>query len=681
MDKFARRRLAVTAATICAVFAGGMVAPGAEATPPHATGGKDRLRDLMPGHDRTTHGRRALDALGDRLPEAARRNGMPAEKLREVLAEDPTAWLDADARLFYEEPARTEGSTSGPVAQAVAAAPADQTFSLHSKPGSQRTIYLDFTGHNVSGTAWNTVLGLAPGLQPAWSLDGDPAFNAAESAAVQSVWQRVAEDYAPFDVDVTTQEPTSAAVLTRTDSSDKVFGMRALITPSNSASSKLCKGTCGGIAYTNVFDSTDSALVQPAWVFPQHLDNDAKSIAEAVSHEVGHTLGLAHDGTGSTHYYGGHATWAPIMGVGYSRPITQWSRGAYRGADNHEDDLSVIAGNGLALRPDEEVPGAPYWSTKPPTGSAYITSDTDRDVYVLGICSGTLSLAADPAPQSPNLDLKLSLLDVTGRAVAIGNPASRAGTPSRDVATGMAATVSSTAADNWYFAAVEGVGNGSPSNGYDGYASVGAYTLSVKGSCQSPSSQLPSAPETIQASTDGGSATVAWSAPASTGGSTITGYVVTRGDGAPVTVDAQRMDYTFTGLEPGGTDNIAVQAVNSAGEGAPAAVAVKVPATKPGRGRIRSASSGRTGGKVTAVARWRAPLSDGGARVNGYRVYGYRLNDRGSVVQRVTSSVRSASARSWQPTLHRGRWKFAVRARNSVGWGKVSARSRTVTAR
>ena len=35
------------------------------------------------------------------------------------------------------------------------------------------------------------------------------------------------------------------------------------------------------------------------------------------------------------------------MGVGYSRPITQWSEGDYKGANNAQDDLSVIVDNGL----------------------------------------------------------------------------------------------------------------------------------------------------------------------------------------------------------------------------------------------------------------------------------------------------------------------------------------------
>ena len=681
MDKSASRRLATAATTVCTIFIGALVAPSAGATRSPAPGGSDRLPDLITRHDRPSHGRVALEALGDRLPEAARRNGMATERLRELLAEDPTAWLDRDARLFYEDPARTEGATSSPTAQAAAPAALAQTFLLHSKLGSQRTIYLDFDGQYVSGTVWNNQHGLSAGSHPAWSLDNDvTTFNATERQAVQSIWQRVAEDYAPFDVDVTTEDP-GAADLTRTDGADQIFGTRALISPSPNAPSKLCGGSCGGIAYNGVFDASGSGVFQPAWIFPQALGNGTKNIAEAVSHEVGHNLGLNHDGiSGGTGYYGGHDTWAPIMGVSYGRPITQWSSGDYKHANNHQDDLSVIAGNGLSVRPDE-ASGTLTPAATPPAGPAYITSDADRDVYALGICSGPLTVAAEPAAQSPNLDLKLSLYGVTTGLVAVDNPASRAGAPSQDVANGLDANLSETVSDDWYFVAVEGVGNGSPSNGYDGYASVGAYTLSVTGSCQSDSANLPSAPQTVQASTVGSSATVAWSPPASSGTGSITNYVVTRVGSAPVTVTAQSRTYTFTDLQPGATDTVAVQAVNNNGDGAPAAVVVRVPATKPGRPRIRSASSGVAGGKVTAVARWRAPLSTGGAKVNGYRVSGYRLNDRGAVVQTVTSSVRSPSARSWQPALRKGRWKFVVRARNAVGWSALSARSNRVTAR
>ncbi|WIA44530.1 hypothetical protein OEZ86_007265 [Tetradesmus obliquus] len=88
-------------------------------------------------------------------------------------------------------------------------------------------------------------------------------------------------------------------------------------------------------------------------VTPQELANIAAIwravyVWEAVSHEVGHTMGLLHDGRratdgSSTAYYEGVNGWAPIMGVGYYQPLTQWSKGN-TGADNLQDDVAIIAG-------------------------------------------------------------------------------------------------------------------------------------------------------------------------------------------------------------------------------------------------------------------------------------------------------------------------------------------------
>ena len=54
---------------------------------------------------------------------------------------------------------------------------------------------------------------------------------------IQSVWQRVAEDYSMFDVDVTTQDPGLAAI-DRTDVNDQNYGTRALITNTSARSSR-----------------------------------------------------------------------------------------------------------------------------------------------------------------------------------------------------------------------------------------------------------------------------------------------------------------------------------------------------------------------------------------------------------------------------------------------------------
>jgi hypothetical protein len=95
-------------------------------------------------------------------------------------------------------------------------------------------------------------------------------------------------------------------------------------------------------------------------IFPENLGpNGEKYIAEAISHEVGHNLGLNHDGTSTQGYYTGQGSgatgWAPIMGVGYYQPLSQWSKGEYPGANNNEDDLSIItnSNNGFGYRSDD----------------------------------------------------------------------------------------------------------------------------------------------------------------------------------------------------------------------------------------------------------------------------------------------------------------------------------------
>ncbi|MFC4785338.1 hypothetical protein ACT8ZV_12745 [Nocardioides sp. MAHUQ-72] len=61
-----------------------------------------------------------------------------------------------------------------------------------------------------------------------------------------------------------------------------------------------------------------------------------------VSYEVGHNFGLLHDGNAHDYYASGHGSWAPIMGAGFDRPVTQWSHGDHAGANNQQDDLAVI---------------------------------------------------------------------------------------------------------------------------------------------------------------------------------------------------------------------------------------------------------------------------------------------------------------------------------------------------
>ena len=103
--------------------------------------------------------------------------------------------------------------------------------------------------------------------------------------------------------------------------------------------------------------------------------------------------------------------------------------------------------------------------------------------------------------------------------------------------------------------------------------------------------------------------------------------------------------------------------------------------TAPSSPRVRRASSGARGGRDTAVARWAKPRTANGARVNGYRVTAQRLRPTGAVVSRRSSKTLRASARSLEMRLPAGRYRFVVRARNSMGTGAASAESNIVRSR
>ncbi len=97
--------------------------------------------------------------------------------LRKLFRGDATLWVNRDLRLFYVEPPLPDlgdaGSASAPLAES-APFPLADTFVLHSNTGALRTIYLDFTGHVVSGTQWNDSATGDPFTATAFSIDDDP---------------------------------------------------------------------------------------------------------------------------------------------------------------------------------------------------------------------------------------------------------------------------------------------------------------------------------------------------------------------------------------------------------------------------------------------------------------------------------------------------------------------------
>jgi hypothetical protein len=568
--------------------------------------------------DDPQNGVQAVTELGDDLDVAADRNDLGTAELRTLLRTDETAWVDTEGRVFFIDPAPdTSVTEEGPTP--ARAAPLADTFTLHSNPGASRTILLDVDGADVSGTAWNTESGVTPGAQPAWDPAADgPAFSAAERLKVQQVWAMVAEDYAPFGVDVTTEDVGADRIL-RSSSADTVYGTRVLVTPSDDAFATICQRSCGGVAYVNAFAQTGGAL-QPAWVFPQALGDQAKSVAEAASHEAGHNLSLQHDGLSTQDYYTGHGVWAPIMGVGYGKPLVQWSAGAYTGANNQQDDVAILTDR-LGARPDE-ASGSVATPSPLPDGPRTIGTRSDVDAYLLGACTVGSTVTVSPAATAANLDVRAVLHDGAGVEQAVSQPTTTSGDGTS--AGGLGATLTVPGAADGTVLTVDGVGQGAwTSAGYDDYGSLGAYTVSAPGCNGDVADGAPGEPVGVTPGAAGqASVTMSWSAPSTSTGGPVTGYVVTRsGSATSQTLGPDARSHTFSGLDAGTTYQLSVRAINAVGAGRTVTVsATTAPPPPSAPSAPRDVTASYDTGLKQIEAYWTEPASAGTQPITGYAV-------------------------------------------------------------
>jgi len=526
-------------------------------------------------------GERARQALGAHLPEVARVYGLSAEELQKLLAEDTSLALDPKGRLHYTDPAPQLGALATDTYQPAGAMVLADTFKLHSKPGAKRIIYLDFDGHVLSGTGWNTSYnGGRDIIAPAWDMDGNPgSFSDTERTRIQQIWQRVAEDYAPFDVDVTT-ELSSEAQITRSNTSDEYYGTRVLVSAISSYF-----GQYGGIAYLGVFDDVDDTY-KPALVFPENLGpNGEKYIAEAISHEAGHNLGLNHDGTSTVGYYEGHGTgavgWAPIMGAGYYKKLTQWSKGEYANANNKQDDLAVMQSYGLPARADDHG-NTIAAATVLPAGTnlaaaGIIERNTDADVFAFTTGAGAITLTVGSTDLGSNLDVLLELRDANGLLVATANPA-----------TELFSAINASVPAGTYYLFVRGTGYGDPlTTGYTSYGSLGQYWVSgTVVDSGGGGSTPPVARATAMPTSGTAPLNVTFDGSASTDGDgTIVSYDWNFGDGA--TGSGAVVQHTY---QSAGTYTATLTVTDNTG--ATASTTVQVQATQTSSGTIRVQSIG-----------------------------------------------------------------------------------------
>ena len=321
---------------------------------------------------------------------------------------------------------------------------------LQSLAGAAQSLYLDFDGHfdAVWGSFSNVVT-------PVFDKDGNSvAFSSSEVATIQEIWARVAEDYVPFKINVTTVDPGDFS------------NGKALRVAIGGDGSWI--GPYGGVAYVNTFTNS---IVNTAYAFSKNLGNGhAKYVAEAVSHEAGHAFGLQHQssynasGQKTAEYNAGNSNWAPIMGVGYYSARSTWHNGQTTSATTYQDDLAVISrsANVFGYRPDDA--GDTTFNAKPVTvagnqisASGIVGRMTDADYFSFGTAGGPVSISLSVAALGPNLDSTLELRNTSGNIVATASPSNSLG-----------AAISTTLAAGQYFLVARSTG---------AYGSVGQYTI------------------------------------------------------------------------------------------------------------------------------------------------------------------------------------------------------------
>ncbi|HVK98107.1 MAG TPA: zinc-dependent metalloprotease family protein, partial [Flavisolibacter sp.] len=331
----------------------------------------------------------------------------------------------------------------------------------NSYPAASAVIFLDFDGQTVNGTSWNS-------NGPIYC---EPAGISNDK--ITEVFNRVAEDYRPFNINVTTDS-------TKYWSAPAKKRIRIIHTVSSS-----WYGNAGGVAYINSFSWGDNT---PAFVFTALLNYGSKNIAEASSHEVGHTLGLRHqasyDGSctkTSEYNYGtgsGEISWAPIMGVGYSKNLTLWNNGANPyGCTNFQDDLGIITvgNNFLGYRNDDHANTTETATVVAFTNNAFKTQgiiERPNDVDVIRFNTPTFGrIKVDALPFSvgsgntgANIDIQMELMNGSGVVVGTYNPANL-----------LSASIDTIVPAGTYYVQLRGLGNINAPN----YASLGSYTINA----------------------------------------------------------------------------------------------------------------------------------------------------------------------------------------------------------
>lgn len=332
-----------------------------------------------------------------------------------------------------------------------------QVPKLNSLPSATATMYLDFDGHTVKSYAWNNNVSFVC------------ATSGLTADQITEIFHRVSEDYRPFNINITTDS-------TKYIAAPLANRMRLIVTPT----SGWYQGV-GGVSYIGSFTWGDDV---PGFVFTDRLNNNPKYIAECVTHEGGHTVGLSHQSTydancnlTETYAMGtgtGTTSWAPVMGNSYYRNMTGWNDGPTPyGCSLTQDNLTIITtSNGFGYRTDDytEELGTSTFNigTNNFTGEGIITTGTDKDAFKFTISQNSnFHLDVNPfginsSEEAANLDVMVKLYNSSKVLINTFNPSDA-----------LKVSIDTTLNAGTYYYVVSGSGNANST----GYGSLGSYSM------------------------------------------------------------------------------------------------------------------------------------------------------------------------------------------------------------
>jgi hypothetical protein len=302
------------------------------------------------------------------------------------------------------------------------------TNKLQSKPGSTKVLFMDIS-----------VVTLA-------------------DAELWRAWQIVSGAYSAFDVNVT----TDAAVYEAAEARNR----GKACTSNEDGRSSCALNAFGTSRCCNVFNKGSGQY--------QGL---------TTAHELGHLVGLGHDGTASQDYFGGFSSfrWVPMMGNSTpkaswgAQALFQWSKGEYTGADNTQDDLAIITRN-LPYREDDipdtkalVVANGGQVSAADNRGQIARNTDSDTFTFTIGSGGGRAMLVVDRIEPVGGgyLDVDAEIQSSSGTTI----------TQSNDMAARTARFDASLPAGE-YRLIIRGGAEGTPQNGFSNYSSLGYYGIS-----------------------------------------------------------------------------------------------------------------------------------------------------------------------------------------------------------